>query len=316
MPFEDEDPIDLIHAHLARVAVTIDRVNPDVPAVVAQIVAKLMAKKAEDRYQSAWGIEHDLERCLHQWETTGAMAGFELAQRDASDRFTIPERLYGREVAVKILLGAFDRVAAGGSELVLVAGSSGIGKTAVINEIHKPITREHGYFIKGKFDQFNRNLPLSGFVRAFGDAIAQLLSESEDRLATWRRNILAAVGANGGVLIEVIPELEQIIGAQPAVAELSGTAAQQRFSWVFQKFIEVFTTPEHPLTIFLDDLQWADAASLESIELLMAGKGYLLILGAYRDNEVSPSHLLMLTIDRLQQAQKSRADTEFGTPEI
>ena len=305
LPFEDTDPIDLIHAHLARVAVDVDRVNPEVPGIIAQIVAKLMAKKAEDRYQSAWGIKYDLERCLHQWETTGAMAGFELAQRDMSDRFTIPERLYGREGAVKILLGAFERVAAGGSELVLVAGSSGIGKTAVINEIHKPITREHGYFIKGKFDQFNRNLPLSGFVRAFQDAIAQLVSESDLQLAGWRRKILAAVGANGRVLLEAIPELEQIVGAQPAVAELSGTAAQQRFSWVFQRFIEVFTTAEHPLTIFLDDLQWADAASLESIELLMGGKGYLLILGAYRDNEVSPLHPLMGTIDRLQQAQKT-----------
>ena len=304
LPFEEADPIDLIHAHLARVAVDVDRVNPDVPAVIAQIVAKLMAKKAEDRYQSAWGIKYDLERCLHQWQTTGAMVVFELAQRDVSDRFTIPERLYGRELAVKILLGAFDRVAAGGSELVLVAGSSGIGKTAVIHEIHKPITREHGYFIKGKFDQFNRNLPLSGFIRAFGDLIAQLVSESAAQLAEWRRKMLAAVGANGRVLIEAIPELEQIIGAQPAVAELSGTAAQQRFNWIFQRFVEVFTTPEHPLTIFLDDLQWADAASLESIELLMTGKGYLLILGAYRDNEVSPLHPLMGTIDRLQQAQK------------
>ncbi|WP_373540650.1 AAA family ATPase [Chamaesiphon sp.] len=303
LPFEEADPLDLIYAHLARVAVSVDRVNPEVPVVVAEIVAKLMAKQAEDRYQSAWGIKYDLERCLHQWETTGTMVVFELAQRHVSDRFTIPERLYGREGAVKMLLDAFDRVAVGGSELVLVAGCSGIGKTAVIQEIHQPIARAHGYFIKGKFDQFNRNLPLSGFVRAFQDLITQLVSESAAQLAAWREKILAAVGANGQVLIAAIPELEQIIGSQPAVAELSGMAAQQRFSWVFQKFVEVFTTPEHPLTIFLDDLQWADAASLESIELLMAGRGYLLILGAYRDNEVSPSHPLMVTIDRLQQAR-------------
>jgi PAS domain S-box-containing protein len=304
LPFEVADPLDLIHCHLEREAVRIDVVNPAVPPVVAQIVAKLMAKKAEDRYQSALGLKDDLERCLHQRQTTGAIEAFELAQRDASDRFTIPERLYGRELAVKILLDTFDRVAAGGSELVLVAGCSGIGKTALINEIHKPITRQHGYFIKGKFDQFNRNMPMSGFVQALRDLITQLTSEGDARLAVWNSKILAAVGANGQVLIDAIPELEQITGSQPPAIELPPAAAQQRFSGLFQKLIEVFTTPTHPLTIFLDDLQWADAASLESIELLMAGKGYLLILGAYRDNEVSPNHLLTLTLDRLRQARR------------
>ncbi len=304
LPFVAEDPIDLIHAHLERVAVSVDRVNLNVPAVVAQIVAKLMAKKAEDRYQSALGLKYDLELCLELWQTTGTVAEFEVGARDLSDRFTIPERLYGREFEVQTLLAAGDRVAAGNSELVLVAGSSGIGKTALINELHKPITRQHGYFIAGKFDQFNRNIPLSGFVRAFRDLIGQLASESDRQLADWRDRLLVAVGEQGGVLIEVIPELERIIGTQPPVGELAGIAAQQRFNWVFQKFVEVFTTAEHPLTIFLDDLQWADSASLESIELLMAGTGYLLILGAYRDNEVSPVHPLMLTIERLQQARK------------
>ncbi len=304
LPFVAEDPIDLIHAHLERVAVSVDGVNADVPSVVAQIVAKLMAKKAEDRYQSALGLKYDLELCLELWQTTGAVAEFELGARDVSDRFTIPERLYGRELAVQTLLKACDRVATGNNELVLVAGSSGIGKTALINELHKPITRQHGYFIAGKFDQFNRNIPLSGFVRAFRDLIGQLASESDRQLTDWRDLILVAVGEHGRVLIEVIPELERIIGTQPPVGELAGISAQQRFNWVFQKFVEVFTTAAHPLTIFLDDLQWADSASLESIELLMAGKGYLLILGAYRDNEVSPVHPLMLTIERLQQARK------------
>jgi PAS domain S-box-containing protein len=304
LPFEADDPIDLIHCHLERVAVRIDRVNPDLPAIVAQIVAKLMAKKAEDRYQSALGLKYDLERCLHQFQATGTMAEFDLGVRDLSDRFVIPERLYGREADVATLLAAVDRVAAGRSKLVLVAGCSGIGKTALIDEVHKPITRQHGYFITGKFDQFNRNLPLSGFVQAFRDLIGQLANESDARLASWNSKILAAVGTNGRVLIEVMPELERIIGVQPPVMELAGTAAQQRFNWLFQKAIEVFAQPAHPLTIFLDDLQWADAASLESIESLMAGNGYLLILGAYRDNEVSPVHPLVLTVERLQQARK------------
>ncbi|WP_295614020.1 PAS domain S-box protein [Chamaesiphon sp. GL140_3_metabinner_50] len=250
------------------------------------------------------GLKYDLELCQELWQTTGTVAEFKLGARDLSDRFTIPERLYGREFEVKTLLNACDRVANGNNELVLVAGSSGIGKTALINELHKPITRQHGYFIAGKFDQFNRNIPLSGFVRAFRDLIRQLTSESDSQLADWRDLILTAVGEHGRVLIEVIPELERIIGTQPPTIELAGIAAQQRFNWVFQKFVEVFTTAAHPLTIFLDDLQWADSASLESIELLMSGKGYLLILGAYRDNEVSPAHPLMLTIERLQQARK------------
>jgi PAS domain S-box-containing protein len=223
-----------------------------------------------------------------------------------SDRFNIPEKLYGREAEVQTLLTAFDRVAEGGSELMLVAGFSGIGKTAVVNEVHKPITRQQGYFIKGKFDQFNRNIPLSAFVQALRDLMGQLRSESDVQLAQWKMQILAAVGENGQVLIEVIPELEQIIGQQPTASELSGIAAQNRFNLLFQKFIEVFTTREHPLVLFLDDLQWADSASLQLVKLLMNDKmnnnGYLLLLGAYRDNEVSPAHPFILTVDELRKA--------------
>jgi PAS domain S-box-containing protein len=321
LPFEGHSAIELIHCHLAQIAMPVDRVNPDVPSVVAQIVAKLMAKYAEDRYQSALGLKYDLERCLQQFQTTGAIAAFELGERDLSDRFSIPERLYGRESAVAALLDAFarvsppdTRVSQGHTEMMLVAGCSGIGKTAVINEVYKPITRQHGYFIKGKFDRFNRNIPLFGIVRAFRDLISQLASESDARLAAWRSQILVAVGANGSVLIEAIPVLERIIGKQPAVAELSPTAAQNRFNGLFQKLIEVFTQPEHPLTIFLDDLQWADSASLQLMKLLMdSNKGYLLLLGAYRDNEVSPAHPLMLMVEELKQAQK-KIETITLTP--
>ncbi|MCS6815698.1 MAG: AAA family ATPase, partial [Cyanobacteria bacterium] len=227
---------------------------------------------------------------------------FELGQQDVCDRFLIPEKLYGRETEVRTLLEAFERVANGASELLLVAGFSGIGKTAVVNEVHKPIVRQRGYFIKGKFDQFNRNIPLSAFVQALQHLMKQLLSEPDEQLAQWRQQILIAVGENGQILIEVIPELEQVIGKQPPVAELSGRAAQSRFNHLFQKFIEVFTTAEHPLVIFLDDLQWADAASLDLIKLLMGNNGYLLLLGAYRDNEVSPTHPFMMTMAELQKS--------------
>jgi PAS domain S-box-containing protein len=303
LPFETEDFTELIYCHLAQQATPIDRVNPDLPAVLSQIVAKLMAKNAEDRYQSALGIKYDLKQCLHQYQLTGKIKPFNLGSRDLCDRFLIPEHLYGRAAEVQTLLEGFTRVSQGQTELMLVAGFSGIGKTAVVNEVHKPITRQHGYFVKGKYDQFNRNIPLSAFVQAFRDLIGQLLSESDVQLASWKSQILLAVGENGRVLIEAIPELELIIGAQLTITQLSGTAAQNRFNMLFQKFIEIFTTPDHPLVIFLDDLQWADLASLQLIKLLMGGKGYLLLLGAYRDNEVSPIHPLMLMVQELQQAQ-------------
>ncbi|MBW4470729.1 MAG: AAA family ATPase [Stenomitos rutilans HA7619-LM2] len=301
LPFASDDPLELVHCHIAKMPVSVDRMNPAVPEQVSAIVTKLMAKNAEDRYQSAPGLKHDLEHCLTQWQETGAIADFALGQRDLSDRFLIPEKLYGRETEVQTLLEAFDRAAGGSSEVMLVAGFSGIGKTAVVNEVHKPITRQQGYFIKGKYDQFNRNIPLSAFVQALRDLIAQLLSESDVQLAQWRTKILAAVGENGQVLIEVIPELEQIIGQQSIAPELSSTAAQNRFNLLFQKFIKVFTTPEHPLVVFLDDLQWADSASLQLIELLVQDQGHLLLLGAYRNNEVSAAHPFIMMVEELKK---------------
>ncbi|MEO1561597.1 MAG: AAA family ATPase, partial [Cyanobacteria bacterium J06632_19] len=191
------------------------------------------------------------------------------------------------------------------SELMLVAGFSGIGKTALINEVHKPIVKQRGYFIKGKFDQFNRNIPLSAFVQAFRDLIAQLLGESDAQLSIWKTKILQALGDNAQVIVDVIPELEKIIGEQPPVAELSGNAAENRFNLLFQKFLQVFTTKEHPLVIFLDDLQWADSASLKLIQLLMSESetNYLLLIGAYRDNEVFPAHPLILTLEDISKTQ-------------
>ncbi len=303
LPFTSTDPLALVHCHIAKVPVLADRINPDIPRIVAMLVAKLMAKNAEDRYQSALGLKYDLEQCLTQWKATGAIAEFELGQRDLSDRFLISEKLYGREREVQTLLQAFDRVANGSSELMLVAGYSGVGKTAVIHEIHKPIVRQRGYFIQGKFDQFQRSIPLFAFVQALRDLIGQLLSESDEQLRRWQTQILAAVGDNGQILLEVIPELEQIIGQQPITPPLSGSAAQNRFNRLFQKFIEVFATAAHPLVIFLDDLQWADSASLQLLKLLMNDQGYLLLLGAYRDHEVSLVHPLILAVEELQKAQ-------------
>jgi serine/threonine protein kinase len=299
LPFQSNDAMELVHSHIAKQPPSLHEIKPEIPPVLSEIVSKLMAKNAEDRYQSALGLKFDLELCLCQLQESGKIEGFEIAQRDLCDRFSIPEKLYGREIEVETLLSAFERVSSGTTEMMLVAGFSGIGKTVVVNEVHKPIVRQRGYFIKGKFDQFNRNIPFSAFVQAFRDLMGQLLSESDERLEKWQTQILQALGDNGQVIIEVIPELERIIGQQPPATELSGTAAQNRFNLLFQNFIQVFTKPEHPLVMFLDDLQWADSASLQLMQLLMSESeiGYLLVIGAYRDNEVSPAHPLMLTLD-------------------
>ncbi|MFB2968320.1 AAA family ATPase [Aerosakkonema sp. BLCC-F183] len=299
LPFSSNDAMELVHSHLAKTAPLVNEINSDIPSVLSKIVSKLMAKNAEDRYQSALGLKFDLEKCLTQLRETGEIGDFEIAQQDRCDRFIIPDKLYGRKTEVQTLLEAFDRVSQGATEMMLVAGFSGIGKTAVINEVHKPIVRERGYFIKGKYDQFQRNIPFSAFVQSFRNLMGQLLSESDNQINSWKIKILEVIGENGQVLIDVIPELENIIGKQPPATELSGSAAQNRFNLLFQKFVQVFASQEHPLVMFLDDLQWADSASLNLLQLLMQDTEHLLILGAYRDNEISPVHLFILTVNEI-----------------
>ncbi|MDZ7964127.1 MAG: AAA family ATPase [Nostoc sp. DedSLP03] len=302
LPFHSNDPMELVHCHLAKLPPSLQEVkNQEIPQVLSDIVIKLMAKNAEDRYQSALGLKFDLETCLSQLQETGEIKHFPIAQRDLCDRFIIPDKLYGRETEVETLLQAFERVSTGATEMMLVAGFSGIGKTVVVNEVYKPIVKKRGYFIKGKYDQFQRNIPFSAFVQAFRDLIGQLLTENHAQIQKFKTNILAAVGDNSQVIIEVIPELERIVGQQPPVTELSGTAAQNRFNLLFQKFTQVFTSVEHPLVMFLDDLQWADSASLMLIQLLMADTKHLFLIGAYRDNEVNPAHPLILTLNDLQK---------------
>ncbi|MBG1265081.1 trifunctional serine/threonine-protein kinase/ATP-binding protein/sensor histidine kinase [Nostoc sp. WHI] len=304
LPFQSNDPMELVHCHIAKQPEQLGgRRDEEIPQVLCDIVMKLMAKNAENRYQSALGLKFDLEKCLSQFQETGTVTSFKLGERDICDRFIIPEKLYGRQAEVQSLLDTFEKVSQGNTEIMLVAGFSGIGKTAVVNEVHKPIVRQRGYFIKGKFDQFQRNIPFSGFVQAFRDLIRQLLSETDTQFEQWKCKILSALGENGQVMIEVIPELESMIGKQPPAPELSGSAAQNRFNLLFLKFTQVFTAPEHPLVIFIDDLQWADSASLKLMHLLMseADIGYLLLIGAYRDNEVNPVHPLMLTLEEIQK---------------
>ncbi|WGV27355.1 trifunctional serine/threonine-protein kinase/ATP-binding protein/sensor histidine kinase [Halotia branconii] len=310
LPFQSNDPMEMVHCHIAK---ELPRgfgkgaggrgQGEEIPQVISDIVMKLMAKNAEDRYQSALGLKFDLENCLTQLRLTGIIESFAIAQRDVCDRFIIPDKLYGRETEVETLLQAFERVSQGATEIMLVAGFSGVGKTAVVNEVHKPIVRQHGYFIKGKYDQFQRNIPFSAFVQAFRDLMGQLLTLSDVQIQQWKNKILLALGENAQVIIEVIPELSRIIGEQSSAPELSEIAAQNRFNLLFQKFTKVFTSAEHPLVMFLDDLQWADSASLNLMQLLMTDTSHLLLIGAYRDNEVNPAHPLILTLSDIQKTQ-------------
>ncbi|MEB3280958.1 MAG: AAA family ATPase [Lyngbya sp.] len=304
LPFICDDPMELIHCHIAREPVFPKDKVPEIPEMVSNIVMKLMAKMPEDRYQTASGLKQDLETCIQQWQAHHQITNFTLGTYDLSTQFLIPEKLYGREKEVEILLHTFEQTAQGNREMMLVGGSSGIGKSALINEVHKPIVRQRGYFISGKFDQFQRDIPFSAFVQAFQTLIRQLLSETEIAIKQWKASILSALGESAQVIIDVIPELELLIGSQPPIATLEPTAAENRFKLLFSKFTQVFTTADHPLVIFLDDLQWADLASLKLIQLLMTDPDtcYLLLIGAYRNNEVSQAHPLTLTIDELCNA--------------
>jgi predicted ATPase/signal transduction histidine kinase len=314
LPFETDEAMEMVHCHLAKTPIAPDEINPKIPPVISQIVLKLMAKNAEDRYQSAFGLKADLEFCRENLQRFKNLEGFslKLGQYDFSEKFQIPQKLYGRENEIKTYLSAFERVSQekgerrkekGKPEMMLIAGYSGIGKSALVKEIYKNLTEKNGFFISGKFDQFQRNVPYSAIVSAFSDLVRQLLTESAEQLQTWKEKILSLLGNNAQLIIDVIPEIEFIIGKQPPIPELGLTESQNRFNLVFQNFICLFAQQEHPLVIFLDDLQWADSATLKLIELMMTNEelNFFFLIGAYRDNEVSTAHSLSITLAKLQK---------------
>jgi predicted ATPase/class 3 adenylate cyclase len=304
LPFRTKDAMELVHAHIAQQPRPLYERKASVPPVLSDIVLKLMAKNAEDRYQSTFGIKADLETCWQQWKASGRIDLFPLARSDISSQFHIPQKLYGREQEIEHLLAVFERVRQGQAEMLLVAGYSGIGKTMLVQEVQKPMTREHGYFIAGKFDQLQRNIPYASLTQAFRSLIRQLLTESDERIARWKEQITAALGANAQVILDVLPELERIIGPQPAVPQLGPMESQNRFLLSFQNFIQVFTRPDHPLVLFLDDLQWADQSSLALLQSLITTlqQQHLFVIGAYRDNEVSEGHPLVLMLDEVRKS--------------
>ncbi|MEX3940528.1 AAA family ATPase [Paraburkholderia sp. BR10937] len=308
LPFSATDPMELVHCHIARQPLSPADLVPSLAQPVSAIVMKLLAKTAEDRYQTAAGIVHDLRRCLAHWETHGQVASFALAQFDMPDQLLIPETLYGRSAEVAALLAAFERVSKEGrSELVLVAGYSGVGKSAVVNELHKALVPRRGLFLAGKFDQFARDIPYASLAMAFRSGVRLLLGNSENELAVWREEFRRALGPNGQLIVDLVPELAMIIGEQLPVPPLAEQDARRRFHLVFRRFISVFARPEHPLTIFIDDLQWLDIATLEFLEDLVVhgDTEHLLVVGAYRNNEVGTEHPL---------AQKMEAIRASGAP--
>ncbi|MBD1889172.1 AAA family ATPase [Coleofasciculus sp. FACHB-SPT9] len=304
LPFDAIDAMELVHCHIAKQPIPPHIINPEIPLVVSELVMKLLAKTAEERYQNALGIRDDLVICLRQLETDGKIEDFVLGEQDISNKFQIPQKLYGRSTQIETLLAAFERITHGTSQLMLVAGYSGIGKSVLVQEIYKPITERRGYYISGKFDQFQRNIPYSAIVSAFRELVRQLLTETSEQLHLWRDKLVSALGVNGQIIIDVIPEIELIIGKQPAVLELAASESQNRFNLVFQNFIHVFCQQQHPLVIFLDDLQWADIATLKLMQLMMTDvdTSYLLLIGAYRDNEVSAAHPLKITLSDIQKS--------------
>ncbi|MEH1868925.1 MAG: AAA family ATPase [Nostoc sp.] len=329
LPFPTTDVLELVHCHIAKHPIPPNEINTTIPKPVSDIILKLMAKNAENRYQSAWGIKADLEICAEQLAEIGQISSIKLALQDISGQFQIPQKLYGRDKEVAMLLAAFERVACPESnpvaalpnnsettsqtqqagnpkfqvEMMLVSGYAGIGKSALVQELYKPVTQKRGYFISGKFDQFGRNIPYSAIADALQKLVQQLLSEPDEQVQQWRSLLLTALGNNGQIIIDIIPEVELIIGKQSPVLEVGATEAQNRFHRIFGQFVRVFCSESHPLAIFLDDLQWIDSATLKLIELMLLDEQTksLFLIGAYRDNEVNPTHPLALMLERLRK---------------
>lgn len=305
LPFTASDPMEWVHCHIAKQpAAPSERVGT-VPASVSAITMKLLSKTAEERYQTAAGVESDLRRCLSQWESQGWIDDFTPGAHDTPDRLMIPEKLYGRDREVDALLTAFDRIVGGGRvELVLVSGYSGIGKSAVVNELHKPLVPPRGLFASGKSDQYKRDIPHASLAQAFQSLVRRLLSQNEEDLRKWQDALREALGPNGLLLVDLVPELRHVIGEQPPVPELPPQEAQRRFQIVFRRFIGVFARPEHPLALFLDDMQWLDVATLDLLEDLLTRNDlqHLLLIGAFRDNEVNATHPLVRKLEAIRQA--------------
>jgi predicted ATPase/signal transduction histidine kinase len=300
-PFVANSVLELLHCHIAKTPVAPSAIHPAIPAPVSAIVVKLLEKNADGRYQTAFSLKHDLEECLRQHITTGSIAAFSLAQKDFLGNFKIPQQLYGREKELTLLLKTYTEVKKGSSELVLIAGFPGVGKSALVQELHKSIATSGGFFVMGKYNQFQQNIPYHAFIQTIRELVSQLVTQEADRVETWRATIQEALGKNGKVLTELFPSLEMLIGKQPEAAVLEAKENENRFTYLFRRFIKAVATRQHPLVMVVDDLQWADVASLKLLQSLTLDKeiSYLFIIGIYRNNEVADSHHLSSLLKEL-----------------
>ncbi len=301
LPFRYDDPMELIHAHIARIPRAPHEVNPRIPVAISEIIMRLLSKTAEERYQNNFGLMADFTVCRDELARSGRIAPFELGRKDISMRFNIPQKLVGREPEIARLLAVFNQVAGGRCEMMLVSGYPGIGKSALIHEIHKPIVARRGYYISGKYEQFRRDVPYNSIIQAFQNLMMQILTEDAVRIEEWKERLRSALGPNGDVITDVIPHVELLIGPQPETPSLGPEESQNRFNMVFKNFVKVFAQERHPLVLFLDDLQWADTASLNLIRTIMTDEDirYLFIIGAYRHNETEDTHPLRRTLEEI-----------------
>lgn len=307
LPFTAIDPMELVHSHIARLPLPPHQLSPAIPEALSALVMKLLAKAPEDRYQSAYGVRADLEICLAEWQQQHAIAPFVLGQRDHSTELRLSQKLYGRNRESAALLAAFDRAQQGAGELVLLAGSPGVGKSALGAELGKVVVPQGALFAQGRFEQTSPATPYSALVQAFRDLCQQLLSESPEQLLKWRESLAEALGQNGRLISDLVPELELVFGEQPALAKVGLSEAQNRFYLVVQSFLRVFASAEHPLVMFIDDLQWADTASVGLLQALLTDplRSHLLLVGTYRQEEIGKGHPLHLLLDSLRDSTTS-----------
>ena len=303
VPFHSREAMEIIHAHIARQPPSPDEIEPQVPGVLSRMVMKLMAKRAEARYQSHSGLTTDLLACVEQLENQGSLSDFPLGRQDVPKELQIAPGLYGREDEITALEAALERVSQGGSEMVLISGSAGVGKTALVGEIYKSVAQKNGFFISGKFDQLRHNIPYSALIQALRELIREVSAEDKSGMERWKSRIRAALGPSGQLITRVIPELEQVIDPQPPLPEMGALESRNRFTAVLLDFIDLFCEKTHPLVIFLDDLQWVDADTLKLVERIAQDpeRKPLLFLGAYRDNEVEAGHRLMISSEVIKK---------------
>ena len=317
LPFEAENPVETIYSHIAKKPVPLFETDKIIPRVISDIIEKLLKKKPEDRYQTAEGLKADIEKCrmlLKMSGGNGRIEAFPLAQEDVSDELKIPQKLYGREKELRALQESFEAAGKGSLEFVVLSGYSGIGKSALVHEFMRTARKNGGQCAYGKFDQYKRNTPYSALLKALSFIIKRTLAESEEEILSLKDRILKCLKGNAQLMIDMIPEVERITGNQPAVSKLPPREAQIRFDTTLLDFIQLFATRSQPLVLFLDDLQWSEAASLKLLEHLAAdvGRGYILLIAAYTDNEAENVHLLKLTLANIKKSLNQLKEIQLG----